>query len=324
MKKHSLTIGELSRRTGVPVKTLRFWSDEGLLPPATRSDGGYRLYAEDATIRLELVRALRDAGLGLDAVKKVVQNDLSLADALRLQLATVEAHAASLQRVAAALRVALRAGAPNESDLRRLCAVTQLTNDERRTVIERYYRHIAEGIPEGSPWKKLAEAKVPQLPDNPTAEQLDAWLELSELLADESFVERQRTNTREAAEAKLDMLKLRAANVEAARAAAEARAQGASPGSEAGRALVEAFVAGIATAAGKPVTEQLRRGMYERYLAYDPRHARYWELVSIMTGQPSAPGRVVDWSFVAEAVKVHLAPTQPPPTSPERGLVEGA
>ena len=48
--------------------------------------------------------------------------------------------------------------------------------------------------------------------------------------------------------------------------------------------------------------------MYERYLAYDPRHARYWELVAIMTGHASGPGTVADWNFVAEAVKIHLAP----------------
>src|SRR3954466_7112784 len=202
MKKQALTIGELSRRTGVPVKTLRFWSDEGLLPPVTRSRSGYRLYAEDATIRLDLVRTLRDAGLGLEAIKKVLRNDLSLADALRLQLAAVEAHASSLQRVAAALRAALRAGDPNESDVRRLCAVTQLTNEERKSVIERYYQRIADDIPLDSPWRKtLAEASKPQLPENPTPEQLDAWIELSELLTDDSFVERQRNQAREAAEA---------------------------------------------------------------------------------------------------------------------------
>jgi DNA-binding transcriptional MerR regulator len=309
MKKGSLTIGELSRRTGVPVKTLRFWSDEGLLPPATRTSSGYRLYAEDATIRLELVRTLREAGLGLEAIKKVLRNDLSLADALRLQLAAVEAHASSLQRVAAALRAALRAGDPNEGDVRRLCAVTQLTNEERKNVIEQYYQRIAEGIPADSPWRKrLAEANKPQLPDNPSAEQLDAWIELCELLTDESFVERQRNNTREAAENELDMLKLRSANMDVARAAANARAQGASPGSDAGRAVVEGFLAGIADAANKPVDERLRRGMYERYLSYDPRHARYWELVAIMTGHASAPGTAADWSFVADAVKIHLAP----------------
>jgi DNA-binding transcriptional MerR regulator len=310
MKKQPLTIGELSRRTGVPVKTLRFWSDEGLLPPATRTSSGYRLYAEDATVRLELVRALRDAGLGIDAVKRVLRNDLSLVDALRLQLAAVEAHAASLQRVAAALRAALRAGDPNESDLRRLCAVTQLTKEERKNVIEGYYQRIAESVPADSPWrKKLTEASKPQLPDNPTPEQLDAWIELSELLTDESFVERQRNHVREAAENKLDMLKLRNANIEAARAAAAARAQGASPDSETGRAIVEGFVAGIADAAGKPVDERLRRGMYERYLSFDPRHPRYWELIAIMTGHASAPGTVADWSFIADAVKIHLAPS---------------
>jgi DNA-binding transcriptional MerR regulator len=309
MKKQSLTIGQLSRRTGVPVKTLRFWSDEGLLPPATRTSHGYRLYAADATIRLDLVRTLREAGLGLEAIKKVLRNDLSLADALRLQLAAVEAHASSLQRVAAALRAALRAGDPNESDVRRLCAVTQLTNEERKNVIENYYQRIADGIPLDSPWrKKLAEAAKPQLPNNPTPEQLDAWIELCELLTDESFVELQRNRTREAAENKLDMLKLRNANIEAARAAASARAQGASPASDVGRAVVEGFVGGIADAAGKPVDESLRRGMYERYLSYDPRHARYWELIAIMTGHASAPGSAADWSFIAEAVKLHLAP----------------
>ena len=309
MKKQALTIGELSRRTGVPVKTLRFWSDEGLLPPATRSSSGYRLYAEDATIRLDLVRTLREAGLGLEAIKKVLRNDLSLADALRLQLAAVEAHAASLQRVAAALRAALRAGDPNEGDVRRLCAMTQLTNEERKNVIENYYQRIADGIPADSPWRqKLVEASKPQLPDNPTPEQLDAWIELSELLSDESFVERQRTNTREAANNGLDMLKLRNANFEASRAAAAARAQGASPSSEAGGAVVEGFVAGIAEAAGKPADEPLRRGMYERYLAYDSRHIRYWELIATVTGRPAAPGTVADWNFIAEAVKFHLAP----------------
>ena len=58
-----LTIGELSRRTGLPVKTLRFWSDEGLLPPASRSVSGYRLYSEEALVRLNLLRTLRASRL---------------------------------------------------------------------------------------------------------------------------------------------------------------------------------------------------------------------------------------------------------------------
>lgn len=38
-----LSIGELARRSGLPVRTIRFWSDTGVLPPAERTEGGRRL-----------------------------------------------------------------------------------------------------------------------------------------------------------------------------------------------------------------------------------------------------------------------------------------
>ncbi len=57
------TIGQLARRTGVPARTIRFWSDAGLVPPAARSGSGYRLYDADAVARLDLVRTLRELGL---------------------------------------------------------------------------------------------------------------------------------------------------------------------------------------------------------------------------------------------------------------------
>ncbi|MGS2648616.1 MerR family transcriptional regulator [Streptosporangium sp. LJ11] len=52
------TIGRLARRTGLPVHTIRFWSDSGVVPPTGRSDGGYRLYDAAAVARI-------DAGLDL-------------------------------------------------------------------------------------------------------------------------------------------------------------------------------------------------------------------------------------------------------------------
>lgn len=59
------TIGELAKRTGLPVKTIRFYSDEGLLPRTDRTHSGYRLYDIKAMARLELVKTLRGLGLGL-------------------------------------------------------------------------------------------------------------------------------------------------------------------------------------------------------------------------------------------------------------------
>ncbi|GAA0238150.1 hypothetical protein GCM10009539_24280 [Cryptosporangium japonicum] len=59
------SIGELARRTGLSVRTIRFYADAGVVPATTRSGAGYRQYDADAVARLELVRTLRDLGLAL-------------------------------------------------------------------------------------------------------------------------------------------------------------------------------------------------------------------------------------------------------------------
>jgi DNA-binding transcriptional MerR regulator len=116
-----LSIGEVAKRTGISVKTLRFYADQALVPPSGRSKSGYRLYAEADVAKLELVRTLREAGLGLAAIRAVLGRDMTLADALRLRLGAIEAHIASLRQVATALRAALRSE-PTELDIRRLTA----------------------------------------------------------------------------------------------------------------------------------------------------------------------------------------------------------
>jgi DNA-binding transcriptional MerR regulator len=47
-------------------------------------------------VRIDVIRTLRDAGLSLQSIKKVLCCEMALADALRLQLAAVELHVASL------------------------------------------------------------------------------------------------------------------------------------------------------------------------------------------------------------------------------------
>jgi DNA-binding transcriptional MerR regulator len=68
-----LTIRQLARRTGLPVRTIRYWSDIGAVPPSGRSTGGHRLYDAESVARLELVRTLRELGLGLDEVRGVLR-----------------------------------------------------------------------------------------------------------------------------------------------------------------------------------------------------------------------------------------------------------
>ena len=76
MAKALLPIGKVSERTGIPVKTLRFYADEGLVLPTGRSRSGYRLYGDEDVTKLELVRTLRDAGLGLPAIRSVLAREV--------------------------------------------------------------------------------------------------------------------------------------------------------------------------------------------------------------------------------------------------------
>jgi len=66
-------IGELAERTGVPVRTIRFYEQTGLMPAPQRTPNGYRIYAEDAVTRLRFVRSAQTLGLSLAEIAAVLQ-----------------------------------------------------------------------------------------------------------------------------------------------------------------------------------------------------------------------------------------------------------
>ncbi|MFY9639701.1 MAG: MerR family transcriptional regulator [Rhodomicrobium sp.] len=143
MNGKSYTIGELSEVSGVPVRRIRFYSDKGLLPPAARTATGYRVYSEASLARLDLIRALRDAGVSLETIRKVLSRRLTLTGVLRMRLGTIEAEIASRRRVAAVLRATLRAPEPTESDLRRLWTMTTLSKAQLREKLEALFHEVA-------------------------------------------------------------------------------------------------------------------------------------------------------------------------------------
>ncbi|MGW0464673.1 MerR family transcriptional regulator [Streptomyces sp. NPDC003027] len=66
-----MLIGELSRRTGVKARLLRYYEAQGLLE-AGRESNGYRDYDEDAVVTVRHVRALLDAGLSTEVIRSVL------------------------------------------------------------------------------------------------------------------------------------------------------------------------------------------------------------------------------------------------------------
>ena len=98
-----LTIGKLSRATGVKVPTIRYYEQIGLMPAPTRSAGNQRHYDRTAQDRLGFIRHARDLGFPLEAIRELLglsddpQGACAVADDIaRRQLAAVEARIARL------------------------------------------------------------------------------------------------------------------------------------------------------------------------------------------------------------------------------------
>ncbi|MBI3958596.1 MAG: heavy metal-responsive transcriptional regulator [Chloroflexi bacterium] len=70
--KDRLQIGELAALADTSAKTIRFYEDEGLLPPARRAANDYRVYASDDVERLRFIRSARDLGFSLNDLHEIL------------------------------------------------------------------------------------------------------------------------------------------------------------------------------------------------------------------------------------------------------------
>ncbi len=67
-----LKIGEVARRTGIGIETLRFYERSGLLGRPARTEGGYRLYSAEELLRLEFIKRAQTLGFTLDEIKRIM------------------------------------------------------------------------------------------------------------------------------------------------------------------------------------------------------------------------------------------------------------
>lgn len=67
-----MRIGELADRAGVPVKTIRYYEDIGVLAPPARSSSGYRDFDDSVLDRLAFIRSAQAVGLSLGEIRGIV------------------------------------------------------------------------------------------------------------------------------------------------------------------------------------------------------------------------------------------------------------
>ncbi len=110
------SIGEMARRTGVKVPTIRFYEQKGLLPEPERTAGNQRRYGAAALKRLGFISHARDLGLPLSDVAALISLEgaegetldrahhiaQSQRDALRRRIAQLQRLERELTRIAAA------------------------------------------------------------------------------------------------------------------------------------------------------------------------------------------------------------------------------
>jgi len=68
----TVRIGQLAARTGLPVKTIRYYSDIGVLPETGRTSSGYRDYDDAALGRVRFIRSAQSVGLSLGEIREIV------------------------------------------------------------------------------------------------------------------------------------------------------------------------------------------------------------------------------------------------------------
>jgi MerR family mercuric resistance operon transcriptional regulator len=99
-----LSIGALSKRSGVNIETIRYYEKIGVMPKTDRTAAGYRIYGSDHLKRLSFVRRGRELGFSLDELREL----LRLVDGHAYTCAEVRAmtleHLAEIRRKIADLR----------------------------------------------------------------------------------------------------------------------------------------------------------------------------------------------------------------------------
>ncbi|MET7350384.1 MerR family transcriptional regulator [Streptomyces mirabilis] len=291
-----LTIGELARATGLTVRTIRYWSDEGALPPVARSSGGYRLYDAASVARLELIRTLRELGLGLDDVRKVLAGETTVAEVAAAHVTALDAQISSLKVTRAVLSSVARRGSTAE-EMTLMNKLARLSAAERKRIMEEFVEELFHGLDSVDPAiQERMRSTAVDLPQEPTPEQVDAWVELAEMVQDPEFRAQMRT-----------VVEFNAADQDHPAAAGrslwfpmrmlqlgtEARARGIAPESPEAAALLREVLGD-----GDPAAVLARMES-----ASNDRLARYRELLSTVKGAGTPSAHRAEFGWVVAALR---------------------
>lgn len=316
-------IGEVARRTGLSVSAIRFYADEGIVEPADVTAAGHRLYDVHAIARLEFVSTLRELDAGLDDIRKLLDGSVTLTDLAVAHLSRVDEQARRVRSRRAVLRTIARQHTESEQVIL-LHKLVSLADDDRDRLIDDFWNEISEGLEANPAFVDLLRSHRPVLPDEPTTEQLEAWIELANLVQDDDFRRAVRDQLRETCSTPgaqvmmtpemLDAFDRGGAILQEAQAALQAGLPSDSPRA---RDIAGRYVAFLAEIAGRPDSAEFRtklaadmlhveelhlQSIEEAAAPSDP-HTRYQSLVAVVNGTAQEAADFMPFAWMSAALK---------------------
>lgn len=298
------TIGELARRTGLPVRTIRFYSDAGVVPPSERTSAGYRLYDLDAVARLDLVRTLRELGVDLATVQRVLAHEITISEVAAAHAEALDVQISTLRLRRAVMRaVAKRGSSPEELEL--MHKLARLSDEERKRIVTDFIDEVYDGLDADPAFAAKLRSALPELPDDPAPEQVDAWVELAELVQDPGFkarirqmVEYQASHPQTGGSDLVDITRTRVET---------AMAEGIAPDSPQARPVLDDLMQPYATSFETTDSAEFRGQLLERMqIGNDRRAERYWQLLAIINGWPAQPPTLTPiFEWLITALRAH-------------------
>ncbi|MFI0350711.1 MerR family transcriptional regulator [Actinomadura sp. 9N407] len=297
----TIGIGELARLAGLPVRTVRFYCDEGILAVG-RSSGGHRRFDPEAVERLRLVRRLRGLGLGLPAITRVLTGERGLGEAIAAERAALDVELADLAWRRASLRALESAAAPAERAARLELLAAVEHGRSAREAVAAFWRGLMVAPLPAEMIDAFVDGVVPEPPADPTPAQVVAYAEMVALTSDRALRGRLRARGRVNATLIADEPTLLEGTADACAMAAPDVLAGTVP--RPGPAL-DRLVETHALVRGGRDTPEFRRDLLQQIsFEAEPGVARYWGLVEEVTGEPDTLGATHTWLLQALATSI--------------------
>ncbi|WP_020501431.1 MULTISPECIES: MerR family transcriptional regulator [Pseudonocardiaceae] len=129
-----MTVGAAAKAAGVSAKAVRLWESKGLLPPAERTEAGYRVFTEDDLDVLRFIRQAKTLGLTLPEIKNIIDLQRDGATPCGRVTELLDTHIAEIDRTLTELRQLRRS----------LATARQAARDSQRRGEDAVVCHIIE------------------------------------------------------------------------------------------------------------------------------------------------------------------------------------